>query len=193
MVSRVRGRTRCRRASGWAFSPLAAAAADLVSASRPSSRAMACRVAADRASGCSNGTAAASCLGADDLSGAGHGPVRADHDGQRGQQFGEVEVLLPLGGGQLGEAEVGQPWPPVVPGHHVGRPQGPVGDPGAVQPVHVGPQPAEEVVADPLRGELAERAALYLVHDQQRGPAAGLDHPVDAGDARRRPVRPSRR
>jgi hypothetical protein len=40
-----------------------------------------------------------------------------------------------------------------------------VGDPGAVQPVHVGPQHAEEVVADPLRGKLAERAALYLVHD----------------------------
>ena len=57
-----------------------------------------------------------------------------------------------------------------------------MGDPGAVQPVHVGPQPLEEVVADPLRGELAERAALYLVHGQQRGAAAGLDHPVDAGD-----------
>ena len=33
------------------------------------------------------------------------------------------------------------------------------------------------------RGELAERAAVHPVHDQQRGPAAGLDHPVDAGDA----------
>ena len=98
-------------------------------------------------------------LGADDRGGAGHRPVRAGQDGQRRQQLGEVEVLLPLGGGQLGEAEVGQPGPPVAPDHHVGRPQGPVGDPGAVQPVHLGPQPLEEVVADPLRGELAERAA----------------------------------
>ena len=102
-------------------------------------------------------------------------------EGERCQQFGEVDVHLPLGGGQLGEAEVGQPWPPVVPGHHVGRPQGPVGDPGAVQPVHVGPQPPEEVVADPLGGEPVERAPLYL-YGQQRSAAAGLDHPVDAGD-----------
>ena len=96
MVSRVRGRTRCRRASGWALSPLAAAAADLVSASRPSSRAMACRVAADRASGCSNGTAAASSwapMTAAALDTARSAPAS---DGQRRQQLGEVKVHLPL-------------------------------------------------------------------------------------------------
>ncbi len=122
-------------------------------------------------------------LGADDRGGAGHGPVRAGQGGQRRQQLGEVEVFLPLGGGQLGEAEVGQPGQHVAVDHHVGRAQGAVGDPGPVQPVYFGPQPLEEVVADPLRRELAERAAVHPVHDQQRGPVAGLDHPVDAGDA----------
>ena len=56
-----------------------------------------------------------------------------------------------------------------------------MGDPGAVQPVYFGPQPPKEVVRDLLRGEPIERAALYPFHDQQRGPASGLDHPVDAG------------
>lgn len=95
------------------------------------------------------------CLGADDRGGAGHGPVRAGQDGQRGQEFGEVKVFLPLGGGQLGEAEVGQPGQHVVVDHHVGRSQGPVGDPGAVQPVDFSPQPPEEVIADLLRREVA--------------------------------------
>jgi hypothetical protein len=63
---------------------------------------------------------------------------------------------LPLGGGEFGEAEVGQPRPCVASGHHVGRPQGPVGDPGMVQLVHLSPQPPEEVVGDLLGGELAE-------------------------------------
>ena len=49
-----------------------------------------------------------------------------------------------------------------------------MGDPGAVQPAYFGPQPLKEVVADLLGGELAERAALYPVHDQQRGPAPAL-------------------
>ena len=58
-----------------------------------------------------------------------------------------------------------------------------MGDPGAVQLVYFGPQLLEDVIRDLLRGKLIERAARYPVHDQQRGPASRLDHPIDAGDA----------
>jgi hypothetical protein len=57
MASRVLGRTRCTRASSGGSWPLAAAAAARVRVSRPSWRATARRVPADRASGCSSGTA----------------------------------------------------------------------------------------------------------------------------------------
>ena len=62
MVSRVLGRTRCRRSRSGAAWPLAAAAAARVRVSRPSWRATARRVAADRASGCSSDTAGATPL-----------------------------------------------------------------------------------------------------------------------------------
>ena len=51
------------RASSWSSRPLAAAAAARVWVSRPSWRAIARRVPAERASGCSNGTAAATPSG----------------------------------------------------------------------------------------------------------------------------------
>ena len=51
------------RASSWSSRPLAAAAAARVLVSRPSWRPTARRVPADRASGCSNGTAAATPSG----------------------------------------------------------------------------------------------------------------------------------
>ena len=57
-----------------------------------------------------------------------------------------------------------------------------MGDPGAVQPVHLGPQPPEKLVADPLGRELIERAAVHPFHGQQHGPVSRLDHPVDPGD-----------
>ena len=57
-----------------------------------------------------------------------------------------------------------------------------MGDPGAVQPVHLGPQPLENLVADPLGREPVERAAVHPFHGQQRGPVSRLDHPVDPGD-----------
>ena len=56
-------RTRWIRASSWSSRPLAAAAAARVLVSRPSWAAIAWRVPAERASGCSNGTAAATASG----------------------------------------------------------------------------------------------------------------------------------
>ena len=50
-----------------------------------------------------------------------------------------------------------------------------------MQAVHFRPQLAQEVVADPLRRELAQRLPVDPLHDQQRGPVIGLDHPFDAG------------
>ena len=57
-----------------------------------------------------------------------------------------------------------------------------MGDPRAVQPVHLGPQPLENLVADPLGREPVERAAFHPFHGQQRGPVSRLDHPVDPRD-----------
>jgi len=56
-------------------------------------------------------------------------------------------------------------------------------DPGAMQPVHLSPQPLQQGIADPLRGELAEGDAVHPLHGQQRRPAVRLDHLVDQRDA----------
>ena len=57
-----------------------------------------------------------------------------------------------------------------------------MGDPGPVQPVHLGPQLPEKLVAGPPGREPLERAAVHPFGDQQRGPVSRLDHPVDPGD-----------
>jgi hypothetical protein len=121
--------------------------------------------------------------GADAGGRAGHGPVRADQGGQGRHELGQVKLLLALRGGQLGEAEIGQPGLAALIDHHVGRTQGAVGDPGVVQQAHLGPQLPEKAVADLLGGELLERAAVDPFHDEQRRPVGGLDHPVDPGTA----------
>ena len=119
---------------------------------------------------------------ADDRRGARYGPVRADQGGQRGHELRQVEVLLPLRGGQFRETEIGQPGLAGAVSHHVGRAQGPMRDPRAVQQVHLRPQSPDQLVADPLRREPFERAAVDPLHGQQHGPVGDLDHPIDAGD-----------
>jgi len=86
--------------------------------------------------------------GAEDLSGGGHGPVLTRQGGQRGEQFGHVQVHLPWRGGELGEAEVDDPGQALQADHHVRGPQRPVRDAGPVQLVHLRPQPHEQVVGD---------------------------------------------
>jgi hypothetical protein len=119
-------------------------------------------------------------LAAEPFHGGGRGPVLADQDGQRGEQFGHVQVHLPVRGGQLGEAEVDDPGLAGRADHHVGGPQRPVGDSGPVQPAHLGPQPGEQVVAGLAVRQPVQRAAIDPFHDEQRG-VPGPDDPVDAG------------
>ena len=94
---------------------------------------------------------------ADDRGGAADRPVGPDHGGQRGQQLGDVERHLPLGGAQFGEAEVDDPGPARTVDHDVGRPQRAVRDPRPVQPIHLFPQLPEHRVADALAPGIRSR------------------------------------
>jgi hypothetical protein len=103
---------------------------------------------------------------ADDGGCAGDRPLRADHGGQRRQQFGDVKVFLPLGSGKFGKAEIGQPGFSVASDYHVRRSQAAMSDPGAVQPAYFSPQPLEQLVADRPAWKVDERGAAYAFHDE---------------------------
>jgi hypothetical protein len=86
--------------------------------------------------------------------------------GERRHELRQIEVLVALGRGKVREAEVGQPGLVGTIDHHVARPQGPMGDPGPVQPVHLGPQSPKKLVAYPPGLQPLERAAVHPFGDQ---------------------------
>ena len=128
---------------------------------------------AERAGGCSSGTAAATPSRPIAGSRGCRRAVRVDPARQRGEQLGGVDRQLAAGRGELGEAEVNQPGAPVLTDHDVAGVQRPVRDPRLVQAAHLEPQVTGELVGDVPSGI---------------SPAAGrLSAPWSAAPTRRRP------
>ena len=116
------------------------------------------------------------------------GTVSTGDGAQRGQQLGGVKVHLALRRGQLGKAEVGEPWPARAVDHDVGRPQRTVRDLRLVQRINLFPQRPEQRVGEKLRPGPAERAAFHAFHCQQSGAIGGLDHLANSGHGHAGPL-----
>ena len=166
------------RASSSAARPLRAAAADRVLGQQALAGGEIAPGGGGQGQRLQQGYGGGQVRGPDHRGRAGHGPVRAHQEGQRGQQFRDIQVYLPPGGGQLGEAVVDQPRSADPVDHHVDGPQGPVGQVRVVQPGHGRPESLQQVVGDLPGREQVQRAPPHQVHDQQRGAAGCRDDTV---------------
>ena len=180
-------------------------------------RRSALRVERARTTGCSSGTTATSSFALPCFRAEAGGPVRADVEGEFGDELGDVEADLQVAGGHVAVAGVEQHGLVIAGEQDPVRGQRPVGHLAGVQPGDRVPDLPELLVAAPgvapgQRGPVVvlvgEHGGLGADPDQRAQPRRGhvgvfrrvgqqrpaLDHPVHRhrGAARHRPEQPHR-
>ena len=180
-------------------------------------RRSALRVERARTTGCSSGTTATSSFALPCSRARPGGPVRADVEGEFGEELGDVEADLQVAGCHVAVAGVEQHGLAIAGEQDPVRGQPPVGHLAGVQPAHRVPDLPELLVAAPgvAAGQRGPVVVLVGEHggfgadpDQRAQPRRGhagvfrrvgqqrpaLDHPVHRhrGAARHRPEQPHR-